>query len=444
MDRRVRSFSRLAKKRAVVSHVVLSVPAHVRLDPASAVFFVALALATLFVTARRPAYGIAALVLADPYGDAHYLWWTTITIPKAVLAGVALGLLVRRSSPAVLGGREIRPLLAGGVAIAFVTILTVFPAVYVDVVARESLKALEYLAIFVVAAIAFANDPDETPVWMALGIVTVTVIGSALVQEFTVAPSGLMLFGRVVPRIAGLLEGPNQLAGFFDIVVPLLLARALAPSGRVFAVLVALAVATDVLTFSRAGMIGALAGILAVALREADPRARRNLALGGAVAGVAAAAALVKAGLFSRFLSTSDVDTASGLGSRGELWSAAVSFWRAHPWLGIGAGNFELELPDAGLGGVRTHANSLYLQSLAEGGVALFAANLFALGAAIRAFYVRAPKTPLFIGAGAATIALGAHQVLDLLFFFPKIGGFWWLWLGIAAGALFARANSQQ
>lgn len=427
-----------------MSSVVLPVPVHVPLDPAAAVFFVALALAALLVTARQPAYGVAALILADPYGDAHYVWWTTITMPKAVLAGVALGLLARRSSVAVLRGRDIRPLLAGGAAIVFVTILTVFPAVYVDVVARESLKALEYLAIFAVAAIAFANDPDETPVWMALGIVTVTVIGSAVVQEFTVAPSGLMLFGRVVPRIAGLLEGPNQLAGFFDIVVPLLLARALAPKGRVFAVLVALAVATDVLTFSRAGMIGALAGLFAVALREADPRARRNLALAGAVAGIAAAAALVKVGVFSRFLSTSDVDTASGLGSRSELWSAAFGFWRAHPWLGIGAGNFELELPNVGLSGVRTHANSLYLQSLAEGGILLFAANVFALGAAIRAFYLRAPKTPLFIGAGAATIALGAHQFFDLLFFFPKIGGFWWLWLGIASGALFARAEARQ
>jgi len=431
-----------SRKRAVVASVVLAVPVHVPLDPAAAAFFAVLALGAAVATARRPAYGIAALVLADPFDTARYVWWTTITVPKAVLVGVALGLIAYRASLGVLRAREVRPLVGGAVAIAFVTALTVLPAEYVDVVARETLKALEYLAIFVVAAVAFANDPDESLPWMALGLVTAAVCVSALVQEFTVAPSALMLFGHVIPRIAGLLEGPNQLAGFFDLAVPLLLARALAPSGRWFAALVALALLTDVLTFSRAGMLGVIVGVFAVAFREADPRVRRNLSLGGAAAAFVAMIGLARSHVLARFFSTSDVDTASGLGSRGELWSAALAFWHTHPWLGIGAGNFELELPSAGLIGVRTHANSLYLQTLAEGGIALFAATVFAIGAAIWTFYVRAPKAPLFIGIGAATIALGAHQTLDLLFFFPKIGAMWWLWLGIASGALVARSES--
>ena len=44
---------------------------------------------------------------------------------------------------------------------------------------------------------------------------------------------------------------------------------------------------------------------------------------------------------------------AGGVGNRGDLWRAAVYFFRKHPLLGIGAGNYELELANAGVYGVR-------------------------------------------------------------------------------------------
>jgi O-antigen ligase len=239
-----------------------------------------------------------------------------------------------------------------------------------------------------------------------------------------------------------MLEGPNQLAGFFDIAIPLLLARGVRRGGGPFLALVAIAFVTDVLTFSRAGIAAVAIGVFFVALGTTGADARRRVMIAGCIVFLATASALVKLDLFGRFMSASDIDTASGLGSRDELWTAAIAFWRAHPILGIGAGNFELELPQAGLPGVRTHANSLYLRTLAEGGILLFGATLASIVAAIRTFYVRAPKDALFVGIGAATIALAVHQLVDFLTFFPKVGGFWWLWLGIASGALVARAKA--
>jgi hypothetical protein len=40
------------------------------------------------------------------------------------------------------------------------------------------------------------------------------------------------------------------------------------------------------------------------------------------------------------------------------------------------------------------------------------------------------------LGALAASVALALHQVVDYLVFYPKVGGAWWLLLGIAAAAL--------
>ena len=72
--------------------------------------------------------------------------------------------------------------------------------------------------------------------------------------------------------------------------------------------------------------------------------------------------------------------------------------WLDRPLLGVGAGNFELSLPAYGVFGVRTHANSWYLQSLAEGGILLFAATLALVAAVVAALRTRARGAPVAVG----------------------------------------------
>ena len=91
--------------------------------------------------------------------------------------------------------------------------------------------------------------------------------------------------------------------------------------------------------------------------------------------------------------------------------------------------------------GVRTHANSWYLQSLAEGGIVLFSATLTMVGASIGAFLKKPlvarlrAQPPWVIAALAASVALALHQSVDDFVFYPKVGGAWFLLLGIAAAA---------
>jgi O-antigen ligase len=128
-----------------------------------------------------------------------------------------------------------------------------------------------------------------------------------------------------------------------------------------------------------------------------------------------------------------EAEAPGAVGRRSQLWGAAWALWKTHPWLGIGAGNFELELKVAGVTGVRTHANSLYLQALAEGGVPLFAATLLTVYASLRTFARGPLREPLVLGALAASIGLALHQIVDLLVFYPKVGEFWWIVLALGA-----------
>lgn len=134
----------------------------------------------------------------------------------------------------------------------------------------------------------------------------------------------------------------------------------------------------------------------------------------------------------------------AGVGTRPELWRAAIILWKQHPLFGVGAGNFELEIAQTGVRGVRTHANSLYLQALVEGGIPLFAATLWLVFVSITTFLRERLESPFVLAALAAGVALGLHQVVDFLTFYPKVGAQWWIVMALGAAEIAALARVRE
>lgn len=427
--------------RPVVDHVAVPTP----LDPFSAVLFVAAFFAAAMLTARRPSYGLCALLVTTPIAFAHDLLATTITLPKCVLLGVLLGLTTHAGTARALRRRP-APLLLGAMAFYVVaTALSLLDAAHPAAAIRETLKWVEYAAFFVAASCCYALDADDAPLVAAAAIVGITVALSALVGEIAGAPSGLYIGSAIVPRIAGLLEGPNQLSAYCAITVATLGAWSLVRRTPLLDIGLGLVVFADVLTFSRAGMVS-LVIVAAIVVLWAGRRAWPALrpAVLGAAAGLCGtlwwAIYAHTPGILRVSLASSAY--AGGVGNRDELWGAAWRMWRDRPLLGVGVGNFELDLPEYGVYGVRTHANSWYLQSLAEGGIVLFFATLAMVAASIGAF-VEKPlvarlraQSPWVVAAVAASVALALHQIVDDFVFYPKVGGAWFLLLGIAAAAM--------
>jgi O-antigen ligase len=269
----------------------------------------------------------------------------------------------------------------------------------------------------------------------------------ALAQEIVGSPSALLVNGHALPRIAGPLEGPNQLAGYFDAVIPLALAFTLVEKSALARLALFFMIFAGILTFSRGGLIGAAAGIatVAIALRSQLHAAIAPI-LGGIAAGLAVAFSwgVVFQSLGMLRWWTWESNYAGGVGTRSELWHAAIVLWKQHPLFGVGAGNFELELPLAGVRGVRTHANSLYLQALVEGGIPLVAATLWLVYVSIATFVQQRLQSPFVAAALAAGVALALHQTVDYLTFYPKVGGEWWIVMALGAADLAAVARVRQ
>lgn len=425
------------------------------LDPLSialyAVFFIAVVASAIV----RPAYGVAVLIVIQPFAFYRDFEHTTITLPKIALAAVFAALLWRRRFlPAFLHG----PSRGIGIALLLVTFtagLSILQAEFHAPAIREALKWLEYFVLFAVVYAGFEADPDSRFYGGAAAGITFVVALIALSQEIFGAPSGLWFNGHPIPRIAGPLEGPNQLAGYLDVSIPLLFALTSTRRNPWYAAFLGTAACAEVLTFSRAGLVCvgitlaliALVSWRAFAVRRAVAALAVGALGGGAVAGFWAWVAHLgfahSMGIFR--ISAAEANYAGGVGTRSQLWHAAFELWKRRPLLGIGAGNFEFEIADTGVRNVRTHANSLYIQSLVEQGIVGFLATVWLVWNSIATFRLPAAlRSPLIIGALGASVALAMHQTVDLLIFFPKVGGWWVCVMGLGAGALAYASKSPE
>ena len=413
------------------------------LDPLAAIIFVAVFVAAALMTARRPAFGLCALIAAVPFALYRDLLGTTVTIPKVVLVGVVLGLTTHAYRLPSLRAVPVRSILIAAGCLIAATALSILQAGSHGAAVRETLKLVEYAIAFLAAYVCFKFDPADDLVRLTIAAVVSVVALGALAQEFGNAPSGMYFNNAIVPRIAGTLEGPNQLAGYLEIGIALLAAFVCAKPRWEFSLALGLAAFTDILTYSRSGLIAGAVAIAVVAFvyRRAALRLIAPLAaaLAGGLATTFGWAESAHTATFSvlRISGPGDLGEgttyAGGVGSRSELWRAAVVLWKQHPIFGVGAGNFELDLPSVGPIGVKTHANSLYLQALVEGGIPLILATLWFVWISIASFTRRAASSPFVCAALAASIALALHQTVDYVVFYPKVGEMWWIVLALGA-----------
>jgi len=437
---------------ALLPPVIQQSTQRVPLDPFSALGFIAVVCVSAYLGVRKSPWTAAVLAFAVPFAIYRDVGHTTLTLEKSIAFGSAVGLW--------LGGAPLWPQSAGARRLVLVVIgvmaaiaLSALHAVYPVNVAREFFKQVEYLVLLWCAATCIERIPHSARYFTG-GV----AVGAAIVSTFAVmqalfggAPSGMWVNGHVLPRATGTLEGPNQLAGFLEAALPVLWIwptlygwhkvdgrydvdrYTAAARGYV----TALSSAAMILTQSRAGIaVAALTYALLWRLRRVAARASAVPMSIGAAAGILitivwfvfiAHAGWSDIGQLFRF----DVPgEPGGVGTRAQLWPAAVALFAKHPVVGVGAGNFELLLPTVGLTGIQTNAASLPLQTLAEQGLVGFIALVAFAIVALRETFRRAQMSPLALAAFLAVAGLLAHQLVDDLFFFPKAAALCWLLLG--------------
>lgn len=420
----------------VINQTIQRVP----LSPWSAAGFVVVILASAYLGARRSPWVALALACAIPFAGYRDVAQTTLTISKCVVIGSAAGLLFSGISPWPRSPAA-RLLIIAGAALLLATAASSLDAKNLWYVAREFFKQAEYLVVLW-CAVACIENIERSPRYLACGVLAATLIVATLAVSQAViggAPSGELVNGHALPRVAGTLEGPNQLAGFLEAALPVLWVWPLLGLRwmplRGYAL--GASCAALILTQSRAGIVMA-AAIYAILWRLQKATARSTLlpTLTGVTFGLALLAvwftlwAHASWADIQRFFLLDVSTEPGGVGTRAQLWPAAIALFAQHPLFGIGAGNFALLLPSVGVVGVTTGASSLWLQTLAEQGIFGLAALAAFAAIALRETFRRSRQSALALAAFLATASLLAHQFFDDLFFFPKVAALFWLLLG--------------
>lgn len=335
---------------------------------------------------------------ADVLPDGPLFWLVTPLRAVVVVGLLALIPTIRRPERPALVRR-----LPFDIAVVLLLVAAAVPAHAYDGWPQWrgllTCAAVAYLAMGVVR-----SSPES---WRAITLVALAGVATAALtgirQTVNGIPTGFCrgaLDGSadacgnegVMFRALGTFGNPNLLAGFLILLIPLAAAYAAghtARQTRVAGYLVVTAGVGGVLASGSRAALLALAGSLVAYLVLRHPTTPRLLAAGAGIAGTLLAGAIV-------------LLTGGGAGVRADVWRAAASIVRDHPF-GVGMGRTGPFLQQAIPGTEQfRHAHNMWLDTLLEAGpVGLLAMIVLTVVAAVSV--VRAARQ-----GSAAGVALGA------------------------------------
>ena len=399
----------------------------------------------------EPRLGVLLIIPAVPFGSLASVRVGVITVgPTEVLIVLILAGWVMR----MVVKREIRwtwPPLSLPLAVFLgALLLSSLHAASLEHSLKEMLKWIEVLALYVFVA----NELDRRWARLLVGVLLFTGVAVAMqgIYQFLfqVGPEGFVLFGRYM-RAYGTFEQPNPYGGYLGLTLPvaagILAAWVLPSAGRVTGRWLAGAAAAGVvmsvaliMSWSRGAWLGVAAALAGMATAVVS-RSGRVAAIALVLVVVLGYVVLVGgvglpptlAQRFSDFLPYVNLTDVRGMEvtdanfavlERMAHWQAALGMWTGNPWLGVGAGNYEvayasyaLPLWPLALG----HAHNYYLNIAAEAGVlglgaylVLWAAALFGAWHATRR--ASAWSQAVSLGILGSVIHLSVHNFFDNLF----------------------------
>lgn len=304
-------------------------------------------------------------------------------------------------------------------------------------------EAIKWGQVVLVYLLVLALLPRSGQRWLVYGIAAAGAVSALIgLRQFLSGsgPEGFLLFGRFM-RAYGTFQQPNPFAGHLGLSLPFALAWGLGARGRPrperLAMLAAasLMAAGVLVSWSRGSWL-ALAASVAVVGFLLSPRLALAAATVGLVAALLAGGGLANNPLADRLLGMGDVGTLDverviptdenfAVVERLAHWQAGWRMFDAHPWLGVGIGNYEAAYPEfalprwpAALG----HAHNYYLNLAAETGL-LGLLGFAVLGLSVLGWttvsLLRKPcvaTRPLLLGLAGSLVYASVHSLVDNLF----------------------------
>jgi putative inorganic carbon (hco3(-)) transporter len=380
--------------------------------------------ALLLVAAlRRPAFGVALVLLAIPVGLVELPGG--LVVEQAVAVAV-VGVLLLRS---ITAGTPLQwpAQLWWGIAVLVLAIAATPRAPDTTLAVKQVMAIV--LGLFLVATAAGAVRNIEVLRRLVHVLLAVGFVVCALSLSHASALHAVGGAQRVDNRLRGTFTEPNQFGAFCAVVLMLAVGVALGARSRrerwLAGVAGVSAATAMLLALSRGAWIGAFVGtLLLIAL---VPSARRGLLAGALVLAVAVPVFglltpdLPQVEIVRERVSTLRQPSDNPYDNRSSIWREARREIDRSPWLGQGPGQFPVVSAQSTSSGrvAADHAHNVLLTTAAEIGVpaaaALVGFTLACLGLLLRVArrLTGTPDGPLLVGVGAALAVVVGQGLVD-------------------------------
>jgi len=234
-------------------------------------------------------------------------------------------------------------------------------------------------------------------------------------------PSWLVnISGTTYLRAVATFPDPHMLAFFLGTLIPLALGLYLKNKKTIYVVAFFVMLLADLLTFSRGGYLGLFSGAL-LTVGFLWNRLGKSARTGLAVIFLAGVALLFIPGPISeRFFSSFNFREGSNMG-RIETWKKAEKIIAEHPFLGVGIGNYALEINPKADYRDPIYAHSLYLDIAAETGLFGLVAWLGILVTLSVSFLKKARQDTYFFWSCLGLVVFSAHALVETPLYSPII-----------------------
>lgn len=252
---------------------------------------------------------------------------------------------------------------------------------------------------------------------------TVPFLGNAFGGAVLKNPSWLVnIDGQTYLRATSLFPDPHMLAFYLGLALPLaasLIIKNKKINGPAILACSAILLA-DVLTFSRGGYLGLFAGLIFAILVSWQKLNKKHKLATNLFFVISIALIVVPSPFSQRFASSFNFKEGSNQG-RIAMWQKAGEVALDNPFLGVGIGNYPLEVKPTASYRDPIYAHNVYLDIAAETGILNMFVWLAIVGIAFWSFWKKGKQEKLFFFTAASVVIFSAHSLVETAIYSPVV-----------------------
>lgn len=252
--------------------------------------------------------------------------------------------------------------------------------------------------------------------------IAVPFLGKSFSEAVLQNPSWLVnISGQTYLRATATFPDPHMFSFFLGMIIPFAFALLFLSNRKIFyGIASVILLLADAATFSRGGYLGLFAGLvlaLILSWNKLEKSYKLSIIL---LALISVTILIIPSPVSQRYFSSFNLNEGSNKG-RIETWRKAEEVIFDNPLIGVGIGNYPLEIKPTADYREPIYAHNAYLDIAAETGILNSLVFIGILTTAISTFFKKSRKNLLFLAGAISLVIFSIHSLVETAIYSPVV-----------------------